>query len=232
MLLFPEPHARIREALQSLIEVSFEIGSPRQPYRDLRTQWAGRQGPMGVTLKGRERVFENTRFTVFSDHISTDSQEVEDFLVLAPHTCRPDLLTGIVVVPEGQGYILLLKHYRHPVSGYVWELPRGFIDNGEDPATAAGRELAEETGLVCGNLLSLGEFFPDPGIIRARVALFAAPACQYGGAMTDDEIGIEERVWFQRDEVRRMLGEGLIEEGASCVALYRYFAMIDGGKVA
>ena len=141
-----------------------------------------------VRLKQRRTVFANTRFTVYGDHITAGKLEVEDFMVVAPHTQRDDLLAGVAVVPVRDGSLLLLENYRHPVSQRVWELPRGFIDGGEDPAEAAVRELAEESGLsvTSEGLIALGTFFPDPGVIRARVALFAALGCVHVRACLDN----------------------------------------------
>lgn len=183
------------------------------------------QKEIGVSLKRRRSVFTNTRFTVYSDHIASRDLEVEDFMVVAPHSRRDDLLTGVAVVPVRDGSILLLRNYRHPVSELVWEVPRGFIDEREHPAQAALRELTEESGLICPaeRLLSLGTFLPDPGMIRASVALFAALECRGGGSCMDDEIGIYDRVWHPEEQIRRMLRDGSLQEGATCVALYRYF---------
>ena len=184
---------------------------------------------MSVVLKHRRRVFENSRFVIYSDHIAAQDVEVPDYLVVEPRARSADSITGVVVVPVREGGILLLNTYRHAVSRHVWELPRGFIEPGEAPARAALRELAEETGLACpeNGLWPLGEFFPDPGVIRARVALFAAAGCAPGGGRLDDEIGIHGRVWHPEEAVRRMLRDGTLQEGATCVALYRYFAARD-----
>jgi hypothetical protein len=39
----------------------------------------------------------------------------------------------------------------------------------------------------------------------------------------DDEIGIRGRIWHPAEQVRRMLRDGSIQDGATCVALHRYF---------
>jgi ADP-ribose pyrophosphatase len=188
---------------------------------------------VAIILKQRRTVFSNSRFMVYCDHIAEGNLEVEDFLVVAPHVRRDELLTGVAVIPIRAGSILLLKHYRHAVSEPVWELPRGFMDEGECPAEAVVRELTEESGLICPSesLVALGTFFPDPGLIRARVALFAALECRDGGSRMDDEIGIRDRSWHSEEQVRSMLRDCSIQDGATCVALHRFFDWRREGQI-
>ncbi len=64
----------------------------------------------------------------------------------------------------------------------LWELPAGLIEQGEDPAACAARELEEELGFRAhaSDLRPLGPWaFPAPGIIGERHIYFAvevAPA--------------------------------------------------------
>ena len=57
---------------------------------------------------------------------------------------------GAVVVPfvilDGDVYVAVVKQVRHNQGGPVWNVPRGFIEPGENHANAARRELVEETG--------------------------------------------------------------------------------------
>lgn len=43
--------------------------------------------------------------------------------------------------------VVLIRQFRYPLGGYVYELPAGLVDPGENYHTAAVRELKEETGL-------------------------------------------------------------------------------------
>ncbi len=53
--------------------------------------------------------------------------------------------------------ILLIQRKNDPFKG-KWALPGGFVDEHEDLADAAARELEEETGLKVENLQQLGAF--------------------------------------------------------------------------
>jgi ADP-ribose pyrophosphatase len=116
------------------------------------------------------------------------------------------------------------------VARRVLEVPRGFLDDDEDPGRAALRELNEETGLICprDKLLSLGIIQPEPGMHSARVALFVATPCQQSGQRLDDEIGNDEQLWISLAEARRRLTNCEMEEASTCIALHRYFLRANG----
>lgn len=58
---------------------------------------------------------------------------------------------GVVVAPfvvlDSVLAVGLVRQHRANQGGWVWNCPRGFIDEHEDDATAASRELVEETGI-------------------------------------------------------------------------------------
>ena len=58
-----------------------------------------------------------------------------------------NVAVGIVTIDD-EGYTYLVGQYRYPTENYSWEIPEGGCPQGEDPLTAAKRELLEETGLV------------------------------------------------------------------------------------
>lgn len=180
-----------------------------------------------IELKRRRQVFENARFRVFADHVAGGGSEVENYLVVAPHTSRADLVTGITVLPVWDGRIVLIENYRHAVGKPSLEGIRGFVDVGEDYTAAALRELEEESGLVCAreDLLSLGFCAPEGSTLAARVAMFAATACRPGGRPREDEPGLGEMNTYTRAEIERMLPE--MEDASTCLALHRYFDRID-----
>lgn len=70
--------------------------------------------------------------------------------------------------------VLLLKQYRHAVGGFIWEIPAGTLNPGEDVRRCAQRELIEETGYTAQNLSKLAEITPLPAYSDERIHLFLA----------------------------------------------------------
>jgi ADP-ribose pyrophosphatase len=170
-------------------------------------------------------VFENARFRVFADHINGAGHEVQNYLVVAPHTTREDLVTGITVLPVYEGRIVLLRNFRHATQRTGLEGVRGFVDLGEEPAHAALRELQEETGLVCDpeNLVHLGFCAPEGSTLACRLALFAATQCVPGNQEREQEPGLGELVAVDREEAERLLTS--IEDVSTVLALYRLLGL-------
>lgn len=53
----------------------------------------------------------------------------------------------IVAVHTDEDRLVVIKQFRVPLNDYVYEIPAGLIDSGEDFETTVKRELKEETGL-------------------------------------------------------------------------------------
>ena len=55
---------------------------------------------------------------------------------------------GVVIYSLYQDKVVLVRQYRYPIGGFVYEFPAGLVEPGEDMEQAAIRELYEETGLM------------------------------------------------------------------------------------
>ena len=66
-------------------------------------------------------------------------------------TTRKNTSDGVIIYSlygENHDRVVLIRQYRYPIDGYIYELPAGLVDEGEDYHQAAIRELREETGLT------------------------------------------------------------------------------------
>lgn len=64
------------------------------------------------------------------------------------HQNSPDGVVLYGVYGEQKDRIVLIRQYRFPVGGYVYEFPAGLVEPGEDMLQAGIREMYEETGLT------------------------------------------------------------------------------------
>lgn len=82
---------------------------------------------------------------------------------------------GAVVVPILPGNdVILVRQFRYPIEEFIYELPAGKLNPGEDPAACARRELQEETGYAAGQLQLLTTIYTTPGFCNERLHIFLA----------------------------------------------------------
>jgi len=126
---------------------------------------------------------------------------------------------AVAAVDEAER-VALIRQYRHAAGGFIWELPAGVLDPGEEPARCAARELREETGLVADELRPLGAIFTTPGFCDERIHLFLARGLrQTAHAHGHDEAIAEIRRVPIRDALG-MVQRGGIVDGKSIAGLY------------
>jgi 8-oxo-dGTP pyrophosphatase MutT (NUDIX family) len=66
------------------------------------------------------------------------------------------------------------RQYKYGAKGLVFELPAGFVDEGEDLKLAAKRELFEETGYQAKKMVHLRTVFNSPTKTTLKVHFFLA----------------------------------------------------------
>jgi len=176
-------------------------------------------------LEKRRLACENSRFSVYFDDLTRDGKPyVQDYLVVAPKQVSGNLVTGVAILPVCEGKIGLLRVYRHAIQSDSWEIPRGFVEEGETDVASALRELEEETGLACeaSQVKSLGYVTPDAGILTARVHIYAALRCMRAQPYVPLEFGHQEFRIFSRDDVESLIARSEIQDPCTLIAHYTY----------
>jgi ADP-ribose pyrophosphatase len=129
--------------------------------------------------------------------------------------------SAVMMAVDEKRRILLVRQYRLPAEKYLWELPAGKVDPGENPLQAAKRELAEETGYKARTWTKLASFWASPGFVQERMTIYLATNLTVGAATPMDDERIETR-WFTRKEVREMIAAGKIEDAKTMVGFLRW----------
>jgi len=97
-----------------------------------------------------------------------DGKILDDFYVI-----EGGELIAILAIDENKD-VLLVKQYRHAVKDVTIDLPGGGVEKKENPIEAAKRELAEETGIIAGNITKLLTYYPDSGRTACTKHIFLA----------------------------------------------------------
>ena len=79
-------------------------------------------------------------------YVSSRTKDPQHLKAVDHHT-RPDGVILYGVYGEQKDHLVLIRQYRYPIGGYVYEFPAGLLDEGETAAEAGIREMFEETGL-------------------------------------------------------------------------------------
>ena len=120
---------------------------------------------------------------------------------------------GVLAIDDDD-QVLLVRQYRHPVAMMLWEPVAGLLDvAGEDPVSAARRELVEEAGLVAGRWDLLVDYEPTPGgsteALRIYLVRELSPAPGGRPAGTGEERDMP-MAWIPLDEARGRVLSGAL----------------------
>jgi ADP-ribose pyrophosphatase len=107
--------------------------------------------------------------------------------------------------------VLLEKQYRHAANEFLYELPAGRIDQGENELQAAKRELLEETGYSARSWKRVLRFWASPGFVAEAMSIYLARDLRPGAAQPEDDEVIEMKM-FPLDEAVAMVMNGTIED--------------------
>ena len=127
----------------------------------------------------------------------------------------------IPILPDGK--IGMIRQWRSAVQEFLWELPAGGIEKGEDPQACAGRELIEEIGYKAGKLSLVFQCFLAPGYSSELMHGFLGEELELVGAQPEPDENIELKP-MTMEELLPLIDSGEIRDSKTIcglLALYR-----------
>jgi len=132
---------------------------------------------------------------------------------------HPDGVVMYMLYGEKKDKVVLVKQYRYPIDGTIYEFPAGLVDDGETFREAAVREVKEETGLIL-HPVEIDPMYEEPrfmtiGMTDESCALVCGYAEGNPTSKNEEESEEIEVVLADRDEVRRILREEKVATGCA-----------------
>jgi ADP-ribose pyrophosphatase len=118
-------------------------------------------------------------------------------------------------------WVVIERQYRHAANQFLWELPAGKLDAGEEAMAGAQRELEEETGYRAKKWKPLVEYYASPGFLGESMKVFVAEGLMAGDAHPEDDEDIEFRL-VRLSEVIKMIDRGAILDGKTLTSVLLY----------
>jgi ADP-ribose pyrophosphatase len=182
--------------------------------------------PETAQLVSSEVVYQGKLFRVLHDKLIEPGGRESERDVIRHH--------GSVVIlaidrskSKRDPWIVMERQYRHAANQYLWELPAGKLDAGEDAVAGAKRELAEETGYAAKKWKPLVEYYASPGFLGESMKVFLAEGLIAGDAHPEDDEQIEFRL-VKLSEVIKMIEKGAILDGKTLTAVLLYDRRLAG----
>jgi len=130
-----------------------------------------------------------------------------------------------IVALDAEDRVLLVRQYRSGAGREMLEIPAGTMEDGEDPALCAARELKEETGYHAMQWDDLGYFYTTPGFCTEKMHLFLARQLTRGAASPEEDETIQvERVPLA--EAVTLIERGEIVDAKTIVGLMRVWRIM------
>jgi ADP-ribose pyrophosphatase len=114
--------------------------------------------------------------------------------------------------------VLLERQYRLAAQDYLWELPAGRIDPGENKLAAAKRELLEETGYTAARWQPALRFYASPGFVAETMNVYLARGLRRGTAQPEEDEVIALRL-VSLSVALRMVMRGTIRDAKTIASI-------------
>jgi len=129
---------------------------------------------------------------------------------------------AVAILPfTDDGGCYLIRQYRFAIASFIYEVPAGTMEEGEDPEETARRELIEETGFSAGRMINRGCIYTTPGFTDERLHLFEAHDLSPSSVFTKDEDEMIELVRVDAGDLGKMCRDGRICDAKTICLIFK-----------
>lgn len=157
-----------------------------------------------------------------------DVLETEHSSTFKSQTVKSPNAACIAATPDGIHYFMV-EQLRFGIDETIIEFPAGKIDPGETPLEAAHRELREEVGYTCEELVPLGKTYSSPAILSESLYLFYADNLEYIGQNLDEDEELNV-IKMTLPEIEEAVMNHTINDSKTIGMLYRLEAYLESIK--
>lgn len=130
------------------------------------------------------------------------SQAEESATGLSGNYVAVEAPNWVVVVPVYRGRFVTVRQWRHAADRLTTEFPGGVMNESEDPAVTAKRELFEETGFIAGKITFLGKCSPNPALFKNTFFCYLAEELEPTG---EQHLDGDELLNYSLTPIREMI---------------------------
>lgn len=150
--------------------------------------------------------------------------QVDDVKLPNGKTAKRELVKhsgAVAVIPISKdNKIVFVKQYRKPLEKTLLEIPAGKLEEDEEPATTAIRELEEETGYTTDHLSFVTSFYTSPGFADELMHIYLTRDLQIlDEPVPGDEDEFVEVVELTLEEAKRYVKEEQIHDAKTNYAI-------------
>ncbi len=152
----------------------------------------------------RRTILNHSRFLVVEEHTIElpDGRVISDW----PWIISPDYVIVLAVTEDGE--FLCFRQTKYGVDGTSLAPVGGYLEPGEDPLTAAQRELFEETGYEAPDWINLGQYRVGGNHGAGMAYLFLARGARRVAEINSDDLEEQELFPLTRSEIEAALAAG------------------------
>ncbi len=177
-----------------------------------------------IKIISQKPVFTADLFKILQTEIETKSKKKHTHNIIY----KDDVSSVFPIAPDGQLY--LISEYRYLFGRNLTQEIAGYVNKGEDPLSAAKRELKEEAGFTATDWSKIATIDLAASSIKGKQHLYIARGLTEGVAQPEEDEYITV-VKMPIDEAVQMVLSGKIQTAISALGILLLDKMKQEGKL-